>query len=62
MGRGVPQNVATAHLWHNIAGANGPAIAAEARDEPANSMTPADMSKASRRARLCKQSNHEDHD
>ena len=45
-GNGVLQDNVMAHMWYNIASANGASKAGEYRDERAGLMTPADISKA----------------
>jgi len=61
-GEGVPQDYAEAHMWLNIAAANGADGAAENRDRAANLMTPAAVSEAQRRARVCVNSGYQDCD
>lgn len=61
-GHGVPQDYATAHMWFNIAAANGNIIADSLRDNISREMTPADVSEAQRRARICMTSGYEDCD
>ena len=53
LGNGVLQDNVYAHMWANIAAANGAENAGEARDELAKEMTPADISDAQRLAREC---------
>ena len=50
-GRGVPQDYVAAHMWMNLAAAQGNKNAAKARDLLAQLMRPADVSKAQRMAR-----------
>ena len=50
-GRSVPQDCLVAHMWFNLASARGSAIAAQARDEIAEKMTPAQVAEAQRLAR-----------
>lgn len=57
-GLGVPQDYVTAHMWFNIAAANGQRFADINRDVVANQMTPADISEAQRRARVCMESGY----
>lgn len=52
-GYGVPQDNAMAHMWSNIAAANGSEIGKVYRDVLALSMTPADISKAQTMANKC---------
>ena len=61
-GLGVPQDFVTAHMWSNISAANGTNIGAITRDEIAAKMTPADITEAQRRARVCLASNYQDCD
>ncbi len=61
-GRGVPQDYVTAHMWFNIAAANGAEKAEELRDLLAERMSPANISDAQARARLCMASNYTDCD
>ena len=61
-GLGVPENYVTAHMWFNISIANGEFVAGKRRDELAAKMTPADISEAQRRARVCMASNYQDCD
>ena len=59
-GQGVAQDFASAHMWFNIATAKGHERAREHRDAVARQMTPADISEAQRRARVCMTSNYQD--
>jgi TPR repeat protein len=52
-GNGVLQDNTMAHMWYNIASANGHDKAGEWRDERADLMTNADISKAQAMAREC---------
>lgn len=61
-GTGVAQDYVTAHMWFNIAGANGSSDATENRDRIATLMTPTDLSEAQRRAKACMASNYQDCD
>lgn len=61
-GQGVLQNYITAHMWFNIAGANGDDLGHGDRNSVARLMTPADVSEAQRRARVCIESNYQDCD
>ena len=61
-GLGVPQDYLAAHMWVNIAGANGDDLAGSKRDAIAEKMTSADISEAQRRARVCMESNYTDCD
>jgi hypothetical protein len=49
-------------MWFNIAAANGHIIADSLRDNISREMTPADVSEAQRRARICMTSGYEDCD
>ena len=57
-GEGVLQNNVMAHMWYNIAAANGNKKSGEWRDERAGLMTSADISKAQSMARECLSSNY----
>lgn len=48
---GVPQDKAQAHVWLNLAAAQGHELAAEIRETVAGIMTPADIAEAQRLAR-----------
>ncbi len=50
-GQGVPQDYVQAHMWFNLAGAQGDKEAAKARDHVAGLMTPAQLAEAQRLAR-----------
>jgi TPR repeat protein len=52
-GKGVLQSNVMAHMWYNIASANGYDKAGEWRDERASLMTSADISKAQAMASEC---------
>lgn len=58
-GQGVPQSNVMAHMWYNIASANGHPEAGEYRDERADEMTSADISKAQAMAVECMNSDYE---
>jgi len=62
LGDGVAQDYVSAHMWANIAAANGTERARELRDTVASKMTPADISEAQRRARVCMASGYQDCD
>jgi TPR repeat protein len=51
VGQGVPQDYVIAHMWFNLAAASGNKNAAEARDEVAAKMTPAQIAEAQKLAR-----------
>ena len=57
-GRGVLQDNVMAHMWYNIASANGHDKAGEWRDERAGLMTPAAIEKAQAMARECMNSGY----
>ncbi len=61
LGTGMAQDDIAAHIWFNISNANGGG-AAESRDRVAVRLTPADLSKAQRRAKMCMASNYQDCD
>jgi TPR repeat protein len=61
-GVGVIQDYETAHMWANIASANGSQHGSSVRDRVAGRMTPADITEAQRRARVCMASNYQDCD
>jgi hypothetical protein len=50
-GYGVPQDYVLAHMWANLAAAQGNEEAVEGRDLVARRMTPAQIAKAQRMAR-----------
>jgi TPR repeat protein len=53
-GRGVPQDYIQAHMWFNLAGAQGDTDAINNRDLVAAKMTPAQLSEAQKLARQWK--------
>ena len=57
-GMGLLQDLVMAHMWLNVASANGDEGAANVRDKIAPLMTSADLSKAQTMARKCMNSNH----
>jgi hypothetical protein len=59
-GEGVAQNYLLAHMWANIAAANGSEKAVEARERLDRMMTSTDIAEAQRRARVCMESNYQD--
>ena len=59
-GEGVLQDNVTAHMWFNIAGANGDEDGRDNREFIERKMTPADISEAQKRARICMASNYTD--
>ncbi len=50
-GHGVPQDYVQAHMWFNLAAADGQASAIEGRDVIAKKMTPEQIAEAQRLAR-----------
>jgi len=61
-GNDVLQDNVLAHMWYNLASANGAESAGKWRDQIAAKMTPADVSEAQRRARVCLASIYQDCD
>ena len=61
-GQGVLVDNQTAHMWFNLGAANGSESGGTNRDVIAKEMTPADISEAQRRARVCMASNYKDCD
>ncbi len=61
-GQGVLQDNVAAHMWYNIGSANGNALGGKNRDVIAQKMTPADISEAQRRAKVCMASDYQDCD
>ena len=64
-GQGVPQDYVTAHMWYNLAAADGQnselqESSAKGRSSVAAKMTPADISGAQRRARICLESDYQE--
>jgi TPR repeat protein len=57
-GKGVPQDNVMAHMWYNIAAANGIEDASKWRDEIAAKMTSTDISKAQAMAWECMSSGY----
>lgn len=58
-GRGVLADHISAHMWWNIAGANGHEAARENREEIEKEMTPTDISEAVKSARICMSSGYQ---
>lgn len=58
LGRGVPQDYVTAHMWFNLAAARGDANGAKGRDIVARLMTPQQIADAQKRARECLAQNY----
>jgi TPR repeat protein len=61
-GDGVLQDYITAHMWFNIAAANGDDLGAKERKSVARLMSQTDISEAQRRARVCMGSGYQDCD
>ncbi|MDA1155441.1 MAG: sel1 repeat family protein, partial [Proteobacteria bacterium] len=59
-GQGVAWDPVKAHMWYNIAAANGISAAPSFRDVLEKSMLKRDISEAQRRARVCLASNYQD--
>lgn len=59
-GYGVLQNLATAHMWYNVASANGSERAGRMRDVLAVRLSKKELSQAREMARRCKSSGYED--
>ena len=59
-GEGVLKDSVLAHMWSNIAGANGNANARELRDRLEGDMTRAEISRATELARACMTSDYQD--
>ena len=60
IGRGVLKDSVLAHMWLNIAGANGDEGARENRDTLERVMTRAEISRATELARECMDSDYQD--
>ncbi len=56
---GASQDYVLAHMWYNIAAANGDELAAEYRDDIEKDMTPADINKAQDLAKKCFANNYQ---
>ncbi len=54
IGQGVPEDFVRAHMWANLAAAQGNELARKARDIVAKKMTPAQLAEAQRLARKWK--------
>jgi TPR repeat protein len=61
-GEGVLQHFILAHMWYNIANANGNGLGSEYRGKIENYMTREQIAEAQARARLCMSSNYQDCD
>ena len=59
-GEGVLKDSVLAHMWLNIAGANGDEGARENRDTLERDMTRAEISRATKLARTCMDSDYQD--
>ena len=59
-GEGVLKDSVLAHMWSNIAGANGNEAARELRDSLERDMTRAEVSRATELARVCMTSDYQD--
>ena len=59
-GDGVIQDTMAAHMWFNIAAANGHAKAVKNRDIAANKLSAADIVKAQQMAKRCMNSGYKD--
>ena len=59
-GQGVLKDSVLAHMWSNIAGANGNASSRELRDNLKRDMTRAEISRATELARACMTSDYQD--
>ena len=57
-GEGIFKDTVSAHMWWNIAASNGNRNAAKNRDTIEKSMTPEDISEATKKAKLCLRSNY----
>ena len=60
LGKGVRENHGRAYMWSNIAGANGNASARKLRDSLELVMSPAEIRRATKRARKCMASDYQD--
>ena len=58
-GRGVLKDSVLAHMWLNVAGANGNAAARDVRDSLERDMTRAEISRATELARTCMASDYQ---
>ena len=61
-GWGVPQDRVTAYVWFNISAANGVSGSEYMRGVVGHNISPAEISEAERRARVCVTSNYRDCD
>ena len=57
-GKGVPKDYIYAHMWGNLAAANGDGLGGMLRDDYERKMTPADISTAKKLARECVRKNY----
>ncbi len=60
--KGVLQDLITAHMWYNIAVANGQRDSAKYRDRAADKLTPSELVEARERAKRCRASGYKDCD
>ena len=61
-GKGVLKDLATAHMWFNIASANGYEAAQQVREDIEAKMTREQIAEATKRAKVCMASNYQDCD
>ena len=59
-GKGVLQDSVMAHMWYNIAGANGDKMGADNRAKIEKTMTASQIAEAQKLARKCMNTNYED--
>ena len=57
-GKGVPKDYVYAHMWGNLAAANGDGLGGMLRDDYERKMTPSDISAAKKLARECVHKNY----
>ena len=62
VGKGVLQNTIAAHMWFNIAAANGEKVVVKNRDIAAGKLSSADIVKAQQMAKRCMASDYKDCD
>lgn len=60
--KGLPQDFIAAYMWYSLGAENGNELSGANRDNIAKEMTPAAISEAQRRARVCMASNYKDCD
>ena len=56
--KGILQDLITAHMWYNIAVANGQRDSAKYRDRAADKLTPSELVEARERAKRCMESKY----